>query len=155
VNAAADPPDSPDSPDRNGGADGRAVAWALLRAGLVPALVVDGVVVAAAVTAGGDAVAGALVGMLLTVAAFGVGPALLRYARNVEPVLLFALAVSSYLTVVGVLAVAYALLSEASWLEADWVGAAILGGAASWLAGQVWATAKLRVLTFGDRVSPG
>ena len=33
--------------------------------------------------------------------------------------------------------------------------AAILAGAFAWLAGQVRATAKLRVLTYGDRVSPG
>lgn len=130
------------------------VAWSLLRAGLLPALVVDGVVVLAAISAGRGAVVGALVGTLLTVAAFGVGPVLLRYARNVEPVLMFALAVGGYLAVVSVLAMAFALLSDATWLEGGWVGAAILGGAAAWLAGQVRATAKLRVLTFGDRVPP-
>jgi hypothetical protein len=152
VNAATGP--RADSRDSNG-TDGRAVAWLLLRAGLVPALVVDCAVIVAAAVAGGAELAGAAVGTLLTVAAFGVGPVLLRYARNVEPVLMFALAVGSYLTVTGVLAVAYALLSEASWLHGSWIGAAILGGAAAWLAGQVRATAKLRVLTFGDQHSPG
>jgi ATP synthase protein I len=150
---AADPSDR--SGEVSGGTDARGVAWVLLRAGLLPALVVDGVVVLVAIRAGSDAVAGALVGTLLTVAAFGVGPVLLRYARNVEPTLLFALAVAGYLTVVSVLAVAFALLSDVAWLEGEWVGAAILAGAAAWLAGQVRATAKLRVLTFGDRVTPG
>jgi len=142
-----------DSRDRSGERPG--VAWMLLRAGLLPALAADGVVVLAAIASGGEAVVGALVGTLLTVAAFGVGPLLLRYARNVEPVLLFALAVGGYLAVVSVLAVAFALLSDAAWLDGGWVGAAILAGAASWLVGQAWATAKLRVLTFGDRVTPG
>ena len=142
-----------DPRDRDGERPG--VAWVLLRAGLLPTLVVDGVVVLAAITAGGDAVVGALVGTLLTVAAFGVGPVLLRYARNVEPVLMFALAVGGYLAVVSVLAVAFALLNDVAWLSGGWVGAAILAGAASWLAGQARATAKLRVLTFGDRATPG
>lgn len=150
---AADPSDR--SGEVSGGADVRGVAWVLLRAGLLPALVVDGVVVLVAIRSGSDAVAGALVGTLLTVAAFGVGPVLLRYARNVEPALLFALAVGGYLAVVSVLAAAFALLSGVAWLESAWVGAAILAGAASWLAGQVRATAKLRVLTFGDRLPPG
>ena len=131
------------------------VAWLLLRAGLLPTLVVDGVVVLAAIRPGGEAVAGAVVGTLLTVAAFGVGPMLLRLARNVEPLLVFALAVGGYLTVVAVLAVAFALLSDVAWLDGGWVGAAILAGSAGWLAGQVRATAKLRVLTFGDRVTRG
>jgi len=154
MNSTADPAAGPAADSRDSSGE-RPVAWVLLRAGVLPALVVDGVVVLAAIASGGEAVVGALVGTLLTVAAFGVGPLLLRYARNVEPLLMFALAVGGYLSVVSVLAVAFALLSDVAWLDGGWVGAAILAGAAAWLAGQVRATAKLRVLTFGDRATPG
>jgi hypothetical protein len=159
MNSTADPAAGAAAADRSDrsdeGTDPRRVAWLLLRAGLLPAAVVDGVVVLAAISSGADAVVGGLVGALLTVAAFGVGPVLLRYARNVEPVLMFALAVGGYLAVVSVLAMAFALLSDVAWLDGGWVGAAILAGAAAWLVGQVRATAKLRVLTFGDRGTPG
>jgi len=137
------------------GTDPRRVAAVLLRAGLVPAVVVDAVVVLVAIPSSSEAIAGAVVGTLLTVTAFAVGPLLLHWARELDPSMLFALAVASYFTVVGALAIAYALLSGVSWLDGAWVGAAILAGAFAWLAGQVRATAKLRVLTYGDRVSPG
>jgi ATP synthase protein I len=131
-------------------ADTRQAAWVLLRSGAVPALAADLVVILAALPSATGAVAGAVVGTLLTVTAFGTGPLLLRFARNVEPFLMFALAVAAYLTVVSLLGVAYALLSDVSWLESAWVGYAILAGSLAWLAGQVRATAKLRMLTFGD-----
>jgi hypothetical protein len=140
----------------SGDADGtRRTAWVLLRAGLVPALVAGAVVVALAVPSGSEAVTGAAVGTLLTVTALAAGPLLLRAARDVEPLLLFALAAATYLVVVTALGVAYALLSDVTWLDGAWVGGAVITCAAAWLAGQVRATAKLRVLTFGDRVPPG
>jgi ATP synthase protein I len=148
VNGAG--PDRPGEP-----VDGRRVAGILLRAGAVPALAADLVVIMAALPSATEAVTGAVVGTLLTVTAFGIGPVLLRYARNVEPTMLLALAVAAYLTVVSALGVAYALLSDVVWLESFWVGIAILAGSLAWLAGQAWATSRLRVLTFGDRVSPG
>jgi ATP synthase protein I len=139
----------------SGAVDARQAAGTLLRAGLLPAVVVDTLVVLAAIPAESEAVVGALVGTLLTVTAFATGPLLLRWARNVEPFMLFALAVATYLTVVSALGIAYSLLSDASWLHGGWVGAAILAGALAWLAGQARATAKLRILTFGDHASVG
>lgn len=124
-------------------------AWILLRSGLVPATVAGVLVTVFAVTDGTRAVIGALVGAALTVVAFCVGPLLMRAVRNVDPLMTFALALTSYMTVVFVLAVAYGLLSDASWLAPGYVGGAILACAAGWLAGQIRATAKLRVLTFG------
>jgi ATP synthase protein I len=159
MNAAVEPPhdtaaEAPASP-AGGPVDARGAAGTLLRAGLLPAAVVDTVVVLAAIPAESEAVVGAIVGTLLTVMAFATGPLLLRWARNVEPFMLFALAVATYLTVVTALGVAYSLLSDASWLDGGWVGAAILAGALAWLAGQARATAKLRILTFGDHASVG
>jgi hypothetical protein len=135
--------------------DARAAAGVLLRGGLVPALAVDAVVILAAIPSASEAIAGAAVGTLLTVTAFAAGPLLLRFARNVDPAMLFALAVTAYFTVVGALGLAYALFSNASWLAGEWVGIAILAGALAWLAGQVRATAKLRILTFGDEGGRG
>lgn len=124
-------------------------AWILLRSGLVPASAAGALVTLFAVTDGARAVIGALVGAALTVVAFCAGPLLMRAVRKVDPVMTFALALTSYLVVVIVLAMAYGLLSDASWLSADFVGGAILACAAGWLVGQIRATAKLRVLTFG------
>jgi ATP synthase protein I len=135
--------------------DTRRASCVLLRAGLVPALAADAVVVVVAFWSQSEAVVGAIVGTLLTVTAFAAGPLLLRWARDVAPFLLFALALAAYLAVVTVLGVVYALLSDALWLDGGWVGYAILAGALAWLAGQAWATSKLRILTFGDEPSVG
>lgn len=137
------------------GSDTRQVAGTLLRAGLVPAVVADLVVILAAIPSESEAILGAIVGTLLTVTAFAAGPLLLRWARDVAPFMLFALAMATYLTVVTALAIAYALLSDATWLNGAWVGGAVLAGAFAWLAGQVWATARLRVLTYGDQSAAG
>ncbi len=145
MNQAADP----------AGLDTRRAAGVLLRAGLVPALAADAVVVLAAIPSESEAVVGAVVGTMLTVTAFAAGPLLLRWARNVAPAMLFALAVAAYLTVVSALGVAYALLSDASWLDGAWVGYAIVAGGLAWLAGQTWATSKLRILTYGDGTPAG
>lgn len=128
----------------------------LLRAGLGPAvLVVLALGGASTALSGARGLLGVAVGGALAIAALAVGPALLRLSRDMEPAMVFAVAVAAYFTVVGVLAAVYLALGGAGWLSGEHAGAAVIGAAAAWLAGQVRATSRLRILAFGDRIPPG
>jgi hypothetical protein len=143
------------APAPQGADDTPRAPWLLLRAGALPALAAGLLVTAAGFTSGRAAVLGALAGTVLSVTALASGPLLLRAARNVRPAMLFALAVTTYTVVVGVLGVAYAVLGDVSQVNTTWLGGAIIAATLAWLAGQVRQTSRLRLLAFGDRVPPG
>lgn len=122
---------------------------AVLRGGGLPALAAGAVVTAACVPFGTDAVAGAAVGVLLTVGTFALGPAVLRTSSRWSPPAVMVVAVSTYALSVVLLAVAFILLRGASWLSPPAVGAAIFACATAWMVGHIRAAGRLRVLAFG------
>ena len=127
----------------------------LLRSGLLPAAAVVAAVALAGLRDGSRGVLGALLGGGLAIGALAVGPGLLRLARDMEPAMVFAVAVGAYFTVVGVLAAVYLTIGAADWFSGGYAGAGVIAAATAWLAGQVRATSRLRILAFGDGVPPG
>ena len=122
---------------------------AVLRGGGLPAAAVGGLVTAGSVPFGADAVAGAAVGVLLTVGTFALGPAVLRTSSRWSPPAVMVVAVSTYALSVVLLAVAFILLRGASWLSPVAVGVAIFACATAWMVGHIRAAGRLRVLVFG------
>lgn len=127
---------------------------AMLRGGAVPAALVAAVVTLVSVRWGTAAVLGAVTGGVLVMAAMSVGPLLLHAAHDWSPPAVMAIATIGYGGAVVALGVAYMVLAQVPWLTPEWLGATLIAGTIGWLAGQLWATARLRVLAFDDPSGP-
>jgi hypothetical protein len=125
-------------------------AGALLRGGGIPALLTCAGVAACCLPAGTSAAGSAAVGGVMAIIALSVGPMLLRLGRNWTSVGLMALAVTGYGAVVFFLGIAFLLVSNASWLSGGYAAIGVVVSTSGWLAGQLYSTQRLRVLSFGD-----
>lgn len=130
------------------------VAGALFRAGALPAAVISAAVIAAASPWGLPAVTGAGIGSAAATGALAVGPLLLRLGRDLDPPLLFGLALGGYAAVVMILGGLLVLAGPATWLSGKSAGVAAVAVTSGWLAGQLRATRRLRILAFGS-LPPG
>ena len=90
----------------------------------------------------------------MAIIALAVGPLLLRLGREWTSVGLMALAVTGYGAVVFFLAIAFLLLTNASWLQGGYAAIGVIACTSGWLAGQLRSTQRLRVLAFGDEDDP-
>jgi hypothetical protein len=128
----------------------RRPAAVLLRGGAVPAGLAGALVAGYSALVSPSAAGSALIGAVLAGAALSVGPLLLAATRQLSPPAVMAVAVGGYAITIGVLATAYLMLAGVSWLSGDHVGYAIAAVTAAWLAGQIRAVRRLRVLAFGS-----
>jgi len=129
-------------------------ARALLAGALVPIAVVGVLATAAGLTISPAAAWGAVIGAVLAAVSFSVGPLVLTLARTWSPPAVMAVAMTAYLVLIGVLAVAYLMLLDRSWLAHGWTGWTLLGCAAASIAGMIRAAGRLRVLAFDGGGSP-
>jgi ATP synthase protein I len=125
-------------------------ARALMVGGALPGAVAAVVVSLICGAFSGRAAGSALIGSLLSLAAFAVGPALLSMSRTLSPPAVMAVAMAGYLITVMVLAIAYAALGAVGWISGQHVALGILVTAAAWLGGQMRAAARLRILAYGS-----
>lgn len=121
---------------------------ALLAGALWPIAVVGLPATAAGASVSASAAWGALVGAGLAAVAFSVGPLVLMIARTWSPPAVMAAALTSYLVLIGVLAVVYLLLLDRAWLAHAWTGWTLLGCSAASIAGLIRAAGRVRVLAF-------
>ena len=126
----------------------RGPAAVLWRGAILPALVVGVVVVAICATSGSRAAASALIGLAITVAAMSASSALMSLSKSWSPPAVMASALAGYAITVLVLAVAFVLLEPVRWLSGQRVGITMVTVVVAWLAGQVRAFARLRILAF-------
>lgn len=130
-------------------------AWAAtIRGGAYPALAV-GVLVAGIGTAWGwRAVLGGVLGAVLTVGAFVVGPLVVRTSARWSPPAVMLAAVLAYGVSVLVLGLAFLALARVDWLSQAAVGVAIFACSTAWLVGHIRTASRLRILAFGDAAGP-
>jgi ATP synthase protein I len=124
-------------------------AGALLRGALVPTLVAAVLAIGVSLLAGPDGATGTAVGAGLAIAAFVAGPLLLRASARWQPVMVMAVAMITYGVIVIALGAAYTLLNDATWLSQRHVGLGAGVCTVVWLAAQLRAASRLRVLAFG------
>jgi len=124
-------------------------ARAMLLGGAAPAAVVAVLTAAVGALGGAGSAASVLVGAVLAMAALGAGPVLLVLVRDWSPPAVMAVALVAWVLAVLALAVAYLLLSPLPWVLGSWVAAGIIGTGLAWVAGQLRATSRLRILAFG------
>ncbi len=126
------------------------VPMLLLRAAMVPVLVVTVAACAISALSSGAALTGALLGAGLAAVAFSVGPAVMSVAGTWSPPAVMASALAAYLTLVVLLGAIFAWLRSQPWLSTTHLGWTLLLTAAAAVAGQARATSRLRVLAFGS-----
>jgi ATP synthase protein I len=137
------------APDRAGQAT-RNPALAMLRGAVVAAMVVGvNATVIAAVASGLDGLWGALLGLLMVITFSGLGLLVLHASRRSSPTTQLAVALASYTGRIGLfgLLLALALGSEslAENVDLTALGITALVVVAGWMAGEIWAWARLRV----------
>ena len=135
---------------RSGAGPARGPAAAMWRGGAIPAALVGLLVVALSALAGGRAAGSALIGVVITVIAMGAGPILMSISRHWSPPAVMASALAGYMMTVLVLAVAFVLLAPVTWLSGEHVGIAMVAVVVAWLAGQMRASSRLRILAYGS-----
>jgi hypothetical protein len=129
-------------------------ALTLLRGGMVPALVTEGVLVIVAGFAGGRAMAGAALGAAVVCGVMSAGPLVMRGTRRWSPPAVMAASLITYGAVVFLLGVAYIALERVTWVSASHFGIALIVGCLAWTVGAWRAAWRVRLLAFGD-VEPG
>lgn len=130
-------------------------AIVLLRGGGLPALVTGTVLTAGVAVAGTEAVTGAALGTVVASAAMSAGPLVMRATRRWSPPAVMAVALATYGGVVTILGGVYLVLARAAWMSSGHLAAALVVCGAVWVAGQLRAASRLRVLVFGDGQPPG
>ena len=127
---------------------------AMLRGGLVPALVVGAASVTLSALQGARPALSAALGSVLAIAALTLGPLLLRRASTLSPPATTALALGGYTLAVTALGLAFLLLAPASWLAGTHLAGALVAVTLAWLAGLVRAVAQLRTPAFDVALPP-
>lgn len=131
---------------------------ALFRGAVRPTLVVGVVVLAGAtILAGGRGALGAVIGIALVVAFFGVGLLILRHTARTNPRAVMAVALMSYVVKVTLLALMLVLLGRTELFDRGAFAAATLACALAWLAGEVltfWRLALPSTTVPSDSASP-
>ena len=125
---------------------------AMLRGGALPAVAVGVVaVVVATLVDQGRGTAGALLAVVVVVASFGSSLAVMSRVAKVDPTLVMAVALLTYVTKVGLLGLLVLLLGGAEWLSGTAFGATAVAVALAWMTGELVAFTRVRTLV----ASPG
>lgn len=110
---------------------------------------VTAVVLAGALVGGSAAASGALVGGLTTHGFLVLGSVLLMTGTRLAPGAVMLVAMMTFVLQVALVALVFAALSSwdaiGSTLSAGWLSAGVIAAAASWMLGQLYATAKARI----------
>jgi hypothetical protein len=78
------------------------------------------------------------------------GPGLMLISQHWSPPAVMASALGGYAVTVFVLALAFVLLAPIRWLSGEHVGVAMVAVVIAWMAGQIRASARLRILAYGS-----
>ena len=129
---------------------------AMLRGALVPSLVAAPIVVIALwVARGSRGWLAALLAVVVTIAFFAGGLAVMKRVTNANPLSLLAGALAVYLGQVLFLGIVIISLSRASWLDGTAFGIAALAVTLVWQVGQVVAFVRMRKSVYDAPASPG
>lgn len=129
---------------------------AMLRGALVPSLVAAPLVVVALwVARGSRGGLAALLAVVVTIAFFAGGLAVMKRVTNANPLSLLAGALAVYLGQVLFLGIVIISLSSASWLDGTAFGIAALAITLVWQVGQVVAFVRMRKSVYDAPASPG
>lgn len=129
---------------------------AMLRGALVPSLVAAPLVVIALwVARGSRGGLAALLAVVVTIAFFAGGLAVMKRVTNANPLSLLAGALAVYLGQVLFLGIVIISLSRASWLDGTSFGIAALAITLVWQVGQVVAFVRMRKSVYDVPASPG
>lgn len=129
---------------------------AMLRGALVPSLVAAPLVVIALwVARGSRGGLAALLAVVVTIAFFAGGLAVMKRVTNANPLSLLAGALAVYLGQVLFLGIVIISLSRASWLDGTAFGIAALAVTLVWQVGQVVAFVRMRKSVYDAPASPG
>ncbi|HET7661093.1 MAG TPA: hypothetical protein VFK66_11950 [Oryzihumus sp.] len=129
---------------------------AMLRGALVPSLVAAPLVVLALwVARGSRGGLAALLAVVVTIAFFAGGLAVMKRVTNANPLSLLAGALAVYLGQVLFLGIVIISLSRASWLDGTAFGIAALAVTLVWQVGQVVAFVRMRKSVYDVPASPG
>ncbi|MGZ4601220.1 MAG: hypothetical protein ACXVYY_13520 [Oryzihumus sp.] len=129
---------------------------AMLRGALVPSLVAAPIVVIALwVARGSRGGLAALLAVVVTIAFFAGGLAVMKRVTNANPLSLLAGALAVYLGQVLFLGIVIISLSSASWLDGTAFGIAALAVTLVWQVGQVLAFVRMRKSVYDVPASPG
>lgn len=129
---------------------------AMLRGALVPSLVAAPLVVIALwVARGSRGGLAALLAVVVTIAFFAGGLAVMKRVTNANPLSLLAGALAVYLGQVLFLGIVIISLSSASWLDGTAFGIAALAITLVWQVGQVVAFVRMRKSVYDAPASPG
>ena len=129
---------------------------AMLRGALVPSLVAAPLVVIALwVARGSRGGLAALLAVVVTIAFFAGGLAVMKRVTNANPLSLLAGALAVYLGQVLFLGIVIISLSSASWLDGTAFGIAALAITIVWQVGQVVAFMRMRKSVYDAPASPG
>jgi ATP synthase protein I len=124
---------------------------AMLRGAAVPTAVAGALaVVLASFSAGPPGFLGALLALLVVVAFFAASLMVMRATARAAPQSVLAAALLCYLTKVGLLGLLAVLLRDAAWLSANAFALTAVGCAGVWLAFEIRAFARLRILVAPD-----
>jgi ATP synthase protein I len=119
----------------------------ILRGAAVPTAVVAVPLVAvAAILAGGKGALGAALGVVLVAVFFTVGVLVLGWAAKINPVALMNVALATYLVKVAALLGVLLALGDTTLFDRRAFGLAILVAALVWIAGEVRAFSRLKIL---------
>ena len=130
---------------------------AMLRGALLPTAVVSvPVVLACWWWQGGPGLVGAMLGALLTVAFFGTSLVVMRRTTRLEPMMVMAVALLTYLTKIGLLGLFLVLTGNAEWLSGECFAIAVVAAALIWLPLEVRAYARARLSVYDEpHTTPG
>lgn len=128
----------------------RAQFAAMLRGSLVPTLVVGVVVVGGFAVAGARPAWSAALGAGLVVVFFSLSLLVMRQTSHLQPIAVMSVVLATYTAKILALAVAMVALRDARWLSGQALAVAVVVCTVVWLAFEMRAFTRLRVL-----VAPG
>jgi len=128
---------------------------AMLRGPLVPTGIVAVVTCSlAAFLAGPAGLAGALLGVLVTVSFFATSLVVMSRTARAAPHNVMAVALLTYVTKVGLLGLVLVLLKDATWMSGDAFGAGALAAALVWMVFEIRAYSRARIFVV-EPAAPG
>jgi ATP synthase protein I len=119
----------------------------ILRGAAVPtAAVAVPLVVVAGLVEGGKGALGAALGVALVAVFFTVGVLALGWAAKIHPVALMNVAIATYVVKAFALLLVLVSLGDTTLFDRRVFGLSILVAAVVWMAGEVWAFTRLKIL---------
>ena len=128
----------------------REVGTAMLRGGLWPGLALGvAAVVVAALVSGRSGLVAALLGVVLTLVVCALGPLVMRWTASAEPLMVMGIAMISFVSKIGVLAVLFLVLDRLQVVDTRVLALAVGVTALAFIAGETVAFARARTPTIG------